>query len=69
VLFIVVMMAVILAVCVVVVAYVAFPHLGEQIPGADWLGAVMAKAADALPTIDDEEAEEYDDVDEYADHQ
>lgn len=67
--FIVVMMTVILAVCGVIVAYVAFPHRGEQIPGAPWLGEAMAKAAEAVPTIEDEEAEDYDVVGQYADHQ
>lgn len=67
--FIVVMMTVILAVCGVIVAYVAFPHRGEQIPGAPWLGEAMAKAAEAVPTIEDEEAEDYDVVGRYADHQ
>ena len=56
-LYIVVTMAVILAVCGVVVAYVAFPHRGEELPGAPWLGEAMAKAADAVPTIKDDETE------------
>jgi hypothetical protein len=53
--FIVVMMAVILALCGVIAAYVAFPHRGEELPVAPWLGDAMAKAADALPLLDEEE--------------
>ena len=56
-LFIVISMLLIVAVAGLVVTFVAFPHRGEDIPGAAWLGEWMAKAADALPTID-AEAEE-----------
>lgn len=52
--YIVVTMAVILVVCGVIVAYVAFPHRGEELPGAPWLGEAMAKAADAMPTLEDD---------------
>lgn len=44
-----------LAGCVVV--YVAFPHRGVDIPAAPWLGDAMAKAADAIPVIDDDNDE------------
>ena len=53
--FIVVMMAVILALCGVIAAYVAFPHRGEELPGAPWLGDAMARAADAMPLLEEEE--------------
>ena len=53
--FIVVMMAVILALCGVIAAYVAFPHRGEELPGAPWLGDVMARAADAMPLLEEEQ--------------
>ena len=53
-LFIVITMLVILLVAGCVVVYAAFPHRGEDIPGAPWLGDAMAKAADAIPVIDDE---------------
>ncbi len=56
-LFIVISMLVIVAVAGLVVTFVAFPHRGEDIPGAAWLGDGMAKAADALPTIDPEAEE------------
>ncbi len=57
VLFILISMLVILVVAGLVVAFVAFPHRGEDIPGAAWLGDGMAKAAEALPTIDPEAEE------------
>lgn len=57
VLFILISMLVILVVAGLVVTFVAFPHRGEDIPGAGWLGDGMAKAADAMPTIDPEAEE------------
>lgn len=56
--FIVVMMAVILALCGVIAAYVAFPHRGEELPGAPWLGDVMSRAAEAMPLIEEEQDSE-----------
>ncbi len=50
--FILISMLVIVAVAGLVVVFVAFPHRGEDIPGASWLGDGMAKAAGALPVID-----------------
>lgn len=41
----------------VVVVYVAFPHRGEDVPGAPWLGDAMRKGVDALPTIDNQRGE------------
>lgn len=40
-----------------VLVYVAFPHRGEDVPAAPWLGEAMAKAADAAPTLDEDAAE------------
>ncbi len=48
-------MLVTLAVAGVVVAYVAFPHRGEDLPGAPWLGEAMKRGVDALPTLEDTE--------------
>lgn len=65
---VIVMMAVILALCCVIVAYVAFPHRGEELPVAPWIGDAMSRAADVLPVLKDEQRG----VDErfpYADHQ
>ena len=53
--FIIVSMLVIVVVAVLVVTFVAFPHRGEEVPGAPWLGETMTRAADALPTIADGE--------------
>ena len=51
-LFIVISMAAIVVVAVLVVTFVAFPHRGEDIPGAPWLGESMRRAVDVLPTLD-----------------
>ena len=48
-------MLVILVISGLVVAYVAYPHRGEEVPGAPWLGDAMNKATDALPTLDEDE--------------
>jgi hypothetical protein len=36
---------------------VAFPHRGEDLPGAPWLSDAMARAADAMPLLEDEEVD------------
>ena len=46
-------MIVILALAGLVVTYVAFPHRGEDVPGAPWLGDAMSKANDRLPKLQD----------------
>ena len=48
-------MLAILVVCGLVVTYVAFPHRGEDVPGALWLGDAMSKGVEALPTLDEDE--------------
>lgn len=48
-------MLAILVVSGLVVTYVAFPHRGEEVPGAPWLGDAMAKGVEALPTLDEDE--------------
>lgn len=48
-------MIVILVVSGLVVTYVAFPHRGEEVPGAPWLGDAMSKGVEALPTLDEDE--------------
>lgn len=52
---ILVAMLVILGISGLVVTYVAFPHRGEEVPGAPWLGDAMSKGVDALPTLDESE--------------
>jgi hypothetical protein len=51
---IVVAMVVIVLLAGVVVAYVAFPHRGEDLPGAPWLGHLMRRGARSLPTVEPE---------------
>ena len=45
-------MLAIIVLAVLVVTFVAFPHRGEELPAAPWLGEAMTKAVDALPTIE-----------------
>jgi hypothetical protein len=49
-------MLLILLISAAIVVYVAFPHRGEEVPNAAWLGDVMHRAADALPTLDESDA-------------
>jgi hypothetical protein len=37
-----------------VVVYVAFPHRGEEVPNAPWVGDALRKGVDMLPTIDNQ---------------
>jgi hypothetical protein len=55
---IVLMMLGILLVAGLVVLYVAFPHRGEDIPGAPWLGDAINRAADAVPVLEEEDGEQ-----------
>lgn len=58
------MLAIILTMLVIVVlaglvlVYVAFPHRGEQLPAAPWLGEAMSKAVEAAPTLDETHRDE-----------
>ena len=56
--FIVISMVVIVAVAGLVVAFTAFPHRGEDMPGVPWLGEAMDRASGVIPTLDDGEREE-----------
>lgn len=49
---IVIAMLVILLCAGLVVLYVAFPHRGEELPAAPWLGDAMRRGVEAAPTID-----------------
>ena len=51
---VVIAMLVILVLSGVVLAFVAFPNRGEEMPAAPWLGEVMARAADAAPVLGEE---------------
>jgi hypothetical protein len=50
---VVVTMIVVVAVALLALGYAAFPHRGEQVPGAGWLGDVLERAADAVPVVSD----------------
>ncbi|WP_193612292.1 hypothetical protein [Nocardioides lijunqiniae] len=54
----VIIMAAILVLCGLVLTYVAFPHRGAQVPAAPWLGDAMSRAVDAVPTLDEEAADQ-----------
>lgn len=53
-LFILIAMLGILVTAGLVVVYVAYPHRGETVPAAPWLGDAMNRAADAAPLIEPE---------------
>lgn len=56
-LFIVLTMLAVLVVAGLVVVYVAYPHRGEPVPAAPWLGTAMNRAADAAPVLEVEYAD------------
>jgi hypothetical protein len=49
--YIIIAMLVILAVAGLVVVYVAYPHRGEEMPNAPWVGEALKKTVDAVPTL------------------
>ena len=51
---VVIVMVLILLLAGAVTAYVAYPHRGEELPVAPWLGDMMEKAVDAAPLIQPE---------------
>jgi hypothetical protein len=51
-LFLVVAMLVILVLAGAVVLYVAFPHRGEDVPHLTWVGRLMRKGVQNVPTLD-----------------
>jgi hypothetical protein len=51
---IVLLMLVIMLVAGVVVLYVAFPHRGEDVPQAAWVGDAMRRGVQMLPTLDNQ---------------
>ena len=48
-------MLAIIVVAVLLLTFVAFPHRGEEVPAAPWLGEAMTRAVGALPTLDNTE--------------
>jgi hypothetical protein len=55
---IVVAMLVIMVLAGTVVLYVAFPHRGEEMPHAPWVGSAMRKGVKSLPTLGNHEERE-----------
>jgi len=37
-----------------VVVYVAYPHRGQDVPKAAWIGEAMRRGVDRLPTLDNQ---------------
>jgi len=37
-----------------VMVYVAFPHRGEDVPTVPWMGELMRRGVDRLPTLDND---------------
>jgi hypothetical protein len=37
-----------------VVVYVAYPHRGQDVPRAPWIGEAMRKGVDRMPTLDNQ---------------
>ena len=56
-LYIVIAMLVSLVAAGLVVVYVAYPHRGEKMPATPWFGDALGRAADAVPVIDEDEAD------------
>jgi hypothetical protein len=50
--FLVVAMLVTLVLAGLVVVYVAYPHRGEDVPYAGWLGRLLHRGAQTVPTLD-----------------
>lgn len=51
-------MLVITLVAGAVVAYVAYPHRGRELPAAPWLGDALRRGVDSLPTVAEEERDD-----------
>jgi hypothetical protein len=48
----------ILVVAGLVVVYVAYPHRGQDVPTAPWVGEAMRKGVRRLPTLDNQSDEQ-----------
>jgi len=48
------LMLVILVAAGAVFVYVAYPHRGQEVPHAPWLGEALKRGVDALPVLEDE---------------
>lgn len=47
-------MLVIVTLAGLVVVYVAYPHRGEEVPNAPWVGDAMRRGVAMLPTLDNQ---------------
>jgi hypothetical protein len=56
----VLLMLVILLVAAAVVVYVAYPHRGEEVPVAPWLGEAVRRPVDLVGDLFDRPVEEHD---------
>lgn len=54
------LMVLILATAGAVVVYVAYPHRGEDVPGAPWLGDAMKRGMDSFGDLLDGPSEDRD---------
>ena len=45
-------MLLILALAALVMTFAAYPHRGEDVPRASWLGEAMNRAVGSMPTVD-----------------
>ena len=61
-LFVVLTLLVSLVLAAGIALYVAFPHRGEDVPAASWLGRAMRRGVESLPTLDDTEDPEIRDL-------
>jgi hypothetical protein len=52
VLLITIAMIVIIVLAALVLVYAAYPHRGETVPGAPWLGDAMERATEAAPVLE-----------------
>ena len=48
----------IVSLAALVVLYVAYPHGGEDVPNAPWVGEAMRKGVSRLPTLDNQSDEQ-----------
>ena len=53
-------MLVILALAGLVVLYVAYPHRGQEVPNAPWVGDALRKGVEALPTLHNQRQQDAD---------
>lgn len=66
---IVLTMLVILAIAGLIVVYVAFPHRGEDVPHAPWVGEALRNGVNSLPTLDNQRAREEEQDEQERQHQ